>query len=69
MLQQTIDYDLCQVDPAPFQLVERTSLYKVQYAASPIMLVTQSTSRVRDEHGKASRNRITKRGLLLLHIQ
>ncbi|CAH1772897.1 unnamed protein product [Owenia fusiformis] len=28
-LNQTIDLDMCQVDPAPFQLVERTSLYKV----------------------------------------
>ena len=24
-----LDFDECQVDPAPFQLVEKTSLYKV----------------------------------------
>ena len=30
VLQQPIDFDVCKVDPAPFQLVERTSLYKVR---------------------------------------
>ena len=29
LLQRTIDYSNCQIDPAPFQLVERTSLLKV----------------------------------------
>lgn len=29
LLQRTVDYSNCQVDPAPFQLVERTSLLKV----------------------------------------
>ena len=35
MLQQRIDFDLCQIDPAPFQLVERTSLYKVAASFYP----------------------------------
>ena len=29
LLQRPIDYSNCQIDPAPFQLVERTSLLKV----------------------------------------
>ena len=29
ILEKDVDYDLCQIDPAPFQLVERTSLLKV----------------------------------------
>ena len=29
LLSQTIDFKKCQIDPAPFQLVERTSLHKV----------------------------------------
>lgn len=29
ILDKEVDYDLCQIDPAPFQLVERTSLLKV----------------------------------------
>lgn len=29
LLQKTVDYSSCQIDPAPFQLVERTSLLKV----------------------------------------
>ena len=29
LLQRTVDYSNCQIDPAPFQLVERTSLLKV----------------------------------------
>ncbi|XP_064642189.1 chloride channel protein 2-like isoform X5 [Lineus longissimus] len=28
-LRQTVNFDMCQIDPAPFQLVERTSLFKV----------------------------------------
>lgn len=28
-MQQPVDFSCCQVDPAPFQLVERTSLLKV----------------------------------------
>lgn len=28
-LEKTIDWEGCQIDPAPFQLVERTSLHKV----------------------------------------
>jgi hypothetical protein len=30
ILDKEVDYDLCQIDPAPFQLVERTSLLKVK---------------------------------------
>ena len=29
LLQKTVDYSNCQIDPSPFQLVERTSLLKV----------------------------------------
>ena len=29
LLQRTVDYSNCQIDPSPFQLVERTSLLKV----------------------------------------
>lgn len=29
LLQRPVDYSNCQIDPAPFQLVERTSLLKV----------------------------------------
>lgn len=29
-LSQTIDFKKSRIDPAPFQLVERTSLYKVR---------------------------------------
>ncbi|XP_078374298.1 chloride channel protein 2-like isoform X2 [Oculina patagonica] len=29
LLQKSVDYSNCQIDPAPFQLVERTSLLKV----------------------------------------
>ena len=29
LLLEPIDWSECQIDPAPFQLVERTSLYKV----------------------------------------
>lgn len=29
ILDKEVDYELCQIDPAPFQLVERTSLLKV----------------------------------------
>ncbi|XP_015768178.1 PREDICTED: chloride channel protein 2-like [Acropora digitifera] len=29
LLQKRVDFSCCQVDPAPFQLVERTSLLKV----------------------------------------
>ena len=32
LLQRRVDFSCCQVDPAPFQLVERTSLLKVQLA-------------------------------------
>lgn len=28
-LSQSVDFQKCQIDPAPFQLVERTSLLKV----------------------------------------
>ena len=28
-MASTVDFELCQVDPAPFQLVEKTSLLKV----------------------------------------
>lgn len=30
-LQQPIEWEGVQIDPAPFQLVERTSLHKVSY--------------------------------------
>jgi len=30
LLNKPINFAGCQIDPAPFQLVERTSLYKVQ---------------------------------------
>lgn len=29
MLQKNVDLSDCQIDPAPFQLVESTSLFKV----------------------------------------
>ena len=29
ILEKDVDYELCQIDPAPFQLVEQTSLLKV----------------------------------------
>ena len=29
LLQRPVDYSNCQIDPSPFQLVERTSLLKV----------------------------------------
>jgi len=28
-MQQVVDFSICQIDPAPFQLVEKTSLLKV----------------------------------------
>lgn len=28
-MEQQVDFDRCHIDPAPFQLVERTSLLKV----------------------------------------
>ena len=34
LLQKTVDYSNCQIDPAPFQLVERTSLLKVQHVTA-----------------------------------
>lgn len=30
-LNKEVDFSKCHIDPAPFQLVERTSLLKVQY--------------------------------------
>ena len=39
VLQKTIDYEHCQIDPAPFQLVERTSLYKVLIYILHLLLV------------------------------
>ncbi|KAL3862118.1 hypothetical protein ACJMK2_008110 [Sinanodonta woodiana] len=37
-LQMRIDWDGCQIDPAPFQLVERTSLHKVHSLFSLLAL-------------------------------
>lgn len=30
-LDEPVDFKNCKIDPAPFQLVEQTSLHKVQY--------------------------------------
>ena len=38
LLSQTIDFKKSQIDPAPFQLVERTSLYKVHSLFSILAL-------------------------------
>ena len=39
LLQRTIDYSNCQIDPAPFQLVERTSLLKVFLFYTIILII------------------------------
>ena len=38
LLSQPIDFKKCQIDPAPFQLVERTSLHKVINYSKIILL-------------------------------
>ena len=38
MLQRPVDYSNCQIDPAPFQLVERTSLLKVSKLLKGLVL-------------------------------
>jgi len=38
LLSQTIDFKKGQIDPAPFQLVERTSLYKIHSLFSILAL-------------------------------
>lgn len=37
LLSETIDFRAVQIDPAPFQLVERTDLYKVSLLPSTLL--------------------------------
>ena len=37
-MKQPVHYEHCNIDPAPFQLVERTSLYKVHNIVSERIL-------------------------------
>lgn len=37
-LNMTVEFEQCSIDPAPFQLVERTTIYKVHLLFSMLAL-------------------------------
>lgn len=38
-LDEQVDFKNCKIDPAPFQLVEQTSLHKVQHQTKALNMV------------------------------
>ena len=55
LLQRPVDYSSCQIDPAPFQLIERTSLLKViveQWSNCKITIRSMSLAQFQSESRK-----------------